>query len=107
MLLIYAITGFLAVLSLVLSNANQLYTFMGIVVIGGLLLYLMTRRTQESFDADSYPDDPAGGMLAAGHGIRRDQARPIAPEPPVAPTTPRPATPEQATRPGPAPHDAR
>jgi UDP-GlcNAc:undecaprenyl-phosphate GlcNAc-1-phosphate transferase len=99
-LMIYAISALLALLSLVLSSANQLYTFMGIVVIGGLLLYLITRRGQESFEADSYPDR-----------IRpRNQARPIAPKPPP-PTAPRaksdPPPASEPGRPGPVTHEAR
>jgi UDP-GlcNAc:undecaprenyl-phosphate GlcNAc-1-phosphate transferase len=102
-LLIYAITGALAVLSLVLSNANQLYTFVGIVVIGGLLLYLMTRRAQESFDPGSYPDDHTGRMRLAGRGRPRDQARPVASEAVGSHAT----QPAEAKRPEPATHDAR
>jgi UDP-GlcNAc:undecaprenyl-phosphate/decaprenyl-phosphate GlcNAc-1-phosphate transferase len=100
-LLIYGITGVLAVLSLVLSNANQLYTFMGIVVIGGLALYLMTRRAQESFDADSYPEDSKGRMMIGGRGRRRDQARPVEPA-----ATSVPAPPAETKPVRPVTHDA-
>jgi UDP-GlcNAc:undecaprenyl-phosphate/decaprenyl-phosphate GlcNAc-1-phosphate transferase len=57
-LVIYAICAALAVLSLVLSTAQQLYTFVGFVVGGGLLLYLLTRRSSDDLEADSYPDPP-------------------------------------------------
>lgn len=62
-LLIYAICGVLAALSLVLSTRDQLYTFVGIVVGGGLLLFLLTRRGKpaEALVAESYPDDETGG----------------------------------------------
>ncbi len=56
-LVIYAICALLAVLSLVLSGRGSLYAFMGVVVGGGLVLYLMTRRAQEALDARSYDDD--------------------------------------------------
>jgi len=57
-LVIYGLCVLLAVLSLVLSGAGSLYAFMGIVVGGGLVLYLLTRRSQEALDARSYPDEP-------------------------------------------------
>ena len=57
-LVIYAICALLAVLSLVLSGTGSLYAFMGVVVGGGLVLYLMTRRAQEALDARSYDDGP-------------------------------------------------
>jgi UDP-GlcNAc:undecaprenyl-phosphate GlcNAc-1-phosphate transferase len=56
-IVIYAICAVLAVLSLILSGSASLYAFAGIVVGGGLALYLMTRRAQEALDARSYPDD--------------------------------------------------
>jgi UDP-GlcNAc:undecaprenyl-phosphate GlcNAc-1-phosphate transferase len=46
-LVIYGICGALAVLSLVLSTAQQMYTFAGFVVGGGLLLLVLTRRRPE------------------------------------------------------------
>ena len=53
-LLIYAICGALAVLSLVLSGAGQLYAFLGILLGGGVLLAVLTRRSQEALHAHSY-----------------------------------------------------
>jgi UDP-GlcNAc:undecaprenyl-phosphate/decaprenyl-phosphate GlcNAc-1-phosphate transferase len=60
-LLIYAVCGVLAVLSLVLSGRGQLSAFVIIVVGAGLLLDVMTRASREALEADSYPDeaDPA------------------------------------------------
>ena len=60
-LLIYAICIVLAVLSLYLSTRDQLYTFSGIAVGGGLILFLLTRRGRpsEALSAESYPDDHA------------------------------------------------
>jgi UDP-GlcNAc:undecaprenyl-phosphate GlcNAc-1-phosphate transferase len=53
-LLIYAICGALAVLSLLLSGAGQLYAFLGILVVGGVVLAALTRRSQEALHAHSY-----------------------------------------------------
>jgi UDP-GlcNAc:undecaprenyl-phosphate/decaprenyl-phosphate GlcNAc-1-phosphate transferase len=53
-LLIYAICGALAVLSLLLSGAGQLYAFLGILLGGGVLLAVLTRRSQEALHAHSY-----------------------------------------------------
>ena len=53
-LLIYGICGALAVLSLVLSGTGQLYAFLGILVGGGIVLALLTRRSQEALHAHSY-----------------------------------------------------
>jgi len=53
-LVIYGICGLLALLSLVLSGTGSLYAFMGVVVGGGLVLYLMTRRAREALDARTY-----------------------------------------------------
>ena len=61
-LVIYALCGVLAVLSLVLSGTGQLYAFVGFVVVGGAVLYVLTRRTQEALEASSYeePEVPSG-----------------------------------------------
>ena len=40
------------------SGAGPLYAFLGIVIAGGLALYLLTRQTRDSLDAASYPDEP-------------------------------------------------
>jgi UDP-GlcNAc:undecaprenyl-phosphate/decaprenyl-phosphate GlcNAc-1-phosphate transferase len=55
-LVIYGICIALAILSLVLSGTGLLYAFLGIVVGGGLVLYLLTRRGQYALDASSYPE---------------------------------------------------
>jgi UDP-GlcNAc:undecaprenyl-phosphate/decaprenyl-phosphate GlcNAc-1-phosphate transferase len=60
-LLIYAICATLAALSLLLSTRDQLYTFAGFVVGGGVLLFMLTRRGHsDALEADSYPDDESG-----------------------------------------------
>jgi UDP-GlcNAc:undecaprenyl-phosphate/decaprenyl-phosphate GlcNAc-1-phosphate transferase len=59
-LLIYVVCILLAVLSLVLSGRNQMYAFLGLVVLFGLALFFIERlgggagAIEESLDADSY-----------------------------------------------------
>jgi UDP-GlcNAc:undecaprenyl-phosphate GlcNAc-1-phosphate transferase len=54
-LLIYLICAALAVLSLVLSGANQVYAFLGVLVGFGLLLLALTRgEASDALEADSY-----------------------------------------------------
>jgi UDP-GlcNAc:undecaprenyl-phosphate/decaprenyl-phosphate GlcNAc-1-phosphate transferase len=60
-LTIYAICVVLAALSVILSGRGQISAFLVIVLIGGMGLYLMTRRARESLDRSSYPDDPSQG----------------------------------------------
>ncbi|MEX2546529.1 MAG: MraY family glycosyltransferase [Chloroflexota bacterium] len=55
--MIYAICIVLAVLSLALSGRGQISAFLVIVLGGGLVLYIMTRRAGKSLDRSSYPDD--------------------------------------------------
>jgi UDP-GlcNAc:undecaprenyl-phosphate GlcNAc-1-phosphate transferase len=65
-LLIYGLCGILALSSIVLSeSAGTLYAFVMIVVGGGLVLYLFSRRAREALDARSYDDD-ADGNAAEG-----------------------------------------
>jgi len=58
-LVIYAISLALAILSFVLSGAGQLYGFLGVVVASGVLLLVVTRRSlvMNEFQASSYEDD--------------------------------------------------
>ncbi len=83
-LLIYAIAACLGISGLLLSSsgAGPLYAFLGIVIAGGLGLYLLTRQTRNSLDASSYPDEPeeiappsqattdGPGPGTPGHGTR-------------------------------------
>lgn len=83
-LLIYAIAAALGISGLLLSSsgAGPLYAFLGIVIGGGFALYLLTRRTRDSLDAASYPDEPeevttsshpspdSTGSGTPGHGTR-------------------------------------
>ena len=73
-LLIYVVCILLAVLSLVLSGTNQMYAFLGLVVLFGLALFLIERlgggagAIEESLDADSYsggPNDRPDGSAPA------------------------------------------
>lgn len=57
-LLIYAICAVLAVLSLALSGRGQISAFLVIVLVGGVALYVLTRRAGRSLDRSSYPDGP-------------------------------------------------
>jgi UDP-GlcNAc:undecaprenyl-phosphate GlcNAc-1-phosphate transferase len=58
-LLIYAISVGLGLLSFFLSGAGQLYAFLGVVVASGILLFLLTGRegVAEDLEADSYDPD--------------------------------------------------
>ena len=61
-LLIYLVCVLLAVLSLVLSGRNQMYVFLGLVVLFGLALFCIEHlgggadAIEQSLDADSYSD---------------------------------------------------
>ncbi len=60
-LLIYLIAACLGISGLLLSSsgASPLYAFLGIVIAGGLGLYLLTRHTRDPLDAASYDDEMA------------------------------------------------
>ena len=56
-LLIYAICIALGLLSLLLSGINQLYAFLGVFIVFGLILFVPTRgslRAPEELEADAY-----------------------------------------------------
>jgi UDP-GlcNAc:undecaprenyl-phosphate GlcNAc-1-phosphate transferase len=53
-LVIYGLCLILAVLSLVLSGTGPLYAFLGVVVVGGLLLFLIDRRAGDALRPSSY-----------------------------------------------------
>ena len=60
MLLIYAITVILAVLSLVLAGGSgPLYAFMAVVIFSGVVLLLLTFRSghDEALEASAYDED--------------------------------------------------
>lgn len=58
-LLIYVICIVLAALSLVLPTSTQLTAFLVIVLGGGAMLYLLTRRAREALDRSSYDEADA------------------------------------------------
>ncbi len=55
-LLIYAICIVLAALSLILPGSSQITAFLVIVLGGGIVLYLLTRRAREALDRSSYAE---------------------------------------------------
>lgn len=62
-LLIYGLCAVLAVLSLVLSGRGQVSAFLIIVIVSGLALYLITRRTSRALDRSSYTEEPEAGLV--------------------------------------------
>ena len=84
-LVIYGICGLLALLSLVLSGTGSLYAFMGVVVGGGLVLYLMTRRAREALDARTYEaQEPTEALtVEAAEAEREREARTTGTDPRV------------------------
>ena len=63
MLVIYGLCVLLAVLTFVLSGTGQLYAFLGLGLLFGLVLFLLTRNeTSDALEADTY-DDPGPGVL--------------------------------------------
>ncbi|MDQ3448410.1 MAG: undecaprenyl/decaprenyl-phosphate alpha-N-acetylglucosaminyl 1-phosphate transferase [Chloroflexota bacterium] len=81
-LVIYGLCGLLAVLSLVLSGTGSLYAFMGVVVGGGLVLYLMTRRAREALDARTYEDEePTEALTVVAAQEERERVDHAGPEP--------------------------
>ncbi len=65
-LMIYVICVVLAVAGLLLSGQGQISVFLTVVIGGGVILYLLTRRAQEALDRRSYPDDPPPTAGAGG-----------------------------------------
>jgi len=72
-LLIYAICVVLAVLSLALSGRGQISAFLIVVLVGGLALYLLTRRAGRSLERSSYPDDDDGSGMGGVSGPSESQ----------------------------------
>jgi UDP-GlcNAc:undecaprenyl-phosphate GlcNAc-1-phosphate transferase len=61
-LVIYGLCLALAVLSFALSGTDQLYAFMGLVVVFGLVLFLVTRNeTADALEAETYEEEPGTG----------------------------------------------
>lgn len=69
-LLIYLICSVLAVLSLALPDGDLITVFVVIVLGGGALLYLLTRRAREALDRSSYDEDQdEAGAESGSSGI--------------------------------------
>jgi UDP-GlcNAc:undecaprenyl-phosphate GlcNAc-1-phosphate transferase len=59
-LAIYGLCILLAVLTFVLSGTGQLYAFMGLALVFGLVLFLVTRNeTADALEAETYDEEPA------------------------------------------------
>ncbi len=56
-LVIYAMCVVLAIAGLFLSGRGQISVFILVVIAGGALLFLLTRRAGQSLEASSYPDN--------------------------------------------------
>ena len=56
-LVIYGMCVVLAIAGLVLSGKGQISVFLLVVLGGGVLLFLLTRRAGQSLERSSYPDD--------------------------------------------------
>jgi len=67
-MVIYAIGVILAISGLLLSGRGQISVFLLVVIVGGLLLFLLTRRAGQSLERASYTDEPEPEALSA---IRR------------------------------------
>ena len=67
-MVIYGLGVILAVAGLLLSGRGQISVFLIIVIAGGVLLFLLTRRAGQSLERASYPDEPVPPQLEA---IRR------------------------------------
>jgi UDP-GlcNAc:undecaprenyl-phosphate/decaprenyl-phosphate GlcNAc-1-phosphate transferase len=87
-LVIYGMTLALAVMSLLLSGAGQLYAFVGVVVASGFVLLILTRRAlvMDDFRAESYEDDEAAPpvavpVMAKPGGAPAPGGTPAAPDP--------------------------
>ena len=63
MLVIYGLCVLLAVLSFALSGTEQVRAFVGLAVLFGLVLFLVTRNeTSDALEAETY-EDPGPGVL--------------------------------------------
>jgi len=77
-LLIYVLCAALAVLSLVLSGSGQLYAFVGVLVIFGLVLLLLERtadKGEEEAEARAGEAEAAVSQAEAGGGERAEARR--------------------------------
>ena len=62
MLVIYGLCVVLAALTFVLSGSGQVYAFLGLGVVFGLVLFLLTREeTEDALEAESYDESAPKG----------------------------------------------
>ncbi len=64
-MVIYAIGIILAISGLLLSGRGQISVFILVVIAGGVLLFLLTRRAGQSLERSSYADEPEPEALGA------------------------------------------
>ena len=62
---IYGLCIILAISGLVLSGRGQISIFLIVVIAGGVLLFVLTRRAGQSLDRSSYADEPEPEALGA------------------------------------------
>jgi len=67
-MVIYGLGVILAISGLLLSGRGQISVFLTVVIVGGVLLFLLTRRAGQSLERSSYADEPE---LDAIEAIRR------------------------------------
>ena len=82
-LLVYGLCAVLAVLSFVLSGADQLYAFLGVILAGGAVLALMNRRARQALLPDSYEEDEPREPARAEADRARDASGADAPTAPT------------------------
>ena len=82
-LLVYGLCALLAVLSFVLSGADQLYAFLGVILAGGAVLALMNRRARQALLPDSYEEDEPREAVGADADRPRDASGADAPTAPT------------------------
>jgi UDP-GlcNAc:undecaprenyl-phosphate/decaprenyl-phosphate GlcNAc-1-phosphate transferase len=64
-LVIYALGIVLAAAGLLLSGRGQISVFLVVVIVGGVLLFLLTRRAGQSLERSSYPEEDEPDLLDA------------------------------------------
>jgi UDP-GlcNAc:undecaprenyl-phosphate GlcNAc-1-phosphate transferase len=64
-LVIYALGIILAVAGLLLSGRGQISVFLVVVIVGGVVLFLLTRRAGQSLERSSYPEEDEPELLDA------------------------------------------
>lgn len=99
-LVIYGLGIILALAGLLLSGRGQISVFIVVVIVGGVLLYLLTRRAGEALDRSAYADEEEPQVLEA---LRRagDDIAGVEDDEPRTPTGSRGQKSNRASQPGP------